>query len=142
MERFLLSVSLNKSIDFFKGLNNYGLMYTMSARHTGKVLFKTTSSGLLAKVKDNGWKRNILEQSYYYWQRKLRNETYDQMNKSCLPFVKDTNKAVSFVEIYQHLFIRKFLPIVTRTYLNLPLLLKHLQCLAQYRTTYQSSSSQ
>lgn len=42
---------------------------------------------------------DILEQSYYYWQRKLRNEAYDQMNKSCLPSVQDTNKAVSFVEI-------------------------------------------
>ena len=42
---------------------------------------------------------DILEQSYYYWQRKFRNEAYDQRNKSCLPSVQDTNKAVSFVEI-------------------------------------------
>jgi len=42
---------------------------------------------------------DILEQSYYYWQRKFRNEAYDQVNKSCLPSIQDTNKAVSFVEI-------------------------------------------
>lgn len=46
-------------------------------------------------LEDNG----ILEQSYYYWQRKFRNEAYDKMNKSCLPSVQDTNKTVSFVEI-------------------------------------------
>lgn len=40
----------------------------------------------------------ILEQSYYYWQRKFRKEAYDQMENSCLS-VQDTNNAVSFVEI-------------------------------------------
>lgn len=44
-------------------------------------------------------KNNILEQSYYYWQRKFRNETYDQMNQPNLPSVQDTHNAVSFVEI-------------------------------------------
>ena len=42
---------------------------------------------------------DILEQSYYYWQRKFRKEAYDQMENSCLPSVQDTNNAVSFVEI-------------------------------------------
>lgn len=42
---------------------------------------------------------NILEQSYYYWQRKFRNEAYDQMNQPNLPSVQDTHSAVSFVEI-------------------------------------------
>ena len=42
---------------------------------------------------------HILEQSYYYWQRKFRKEAYDQMENSCLPSVPDTTNAVSFVEI-------------------------------------------
>ena len=42
---------------------------------------------------------DILEQSYYYWQRKFRDKTYDQMEKSSLPSVQDSNNAVSFVEI-------------------------------------------
>ena len=42
---------------------------------------------------------HILEQSYYYWQRKFRKEAYDQMENSCLPSVQDNKNAVSFVEI-------------------------------------------
>ena len=42
---------------------------------------------------------DILEQSYYYWQRKFRDKAYDQMEKSSLPSVQDSNNAVSFVEI-------------------------------------------
>lgn len=42
---------------------------------------------------------DILEQSYYYWQRKFRNEAYNQMEENCLPSVQNTNNEVSFVEI-------------------------------------------
>lgn len=42
---------------------------------------------------------DILEQSYYYWQRKFRNEAYEQMNKANLPSVQDTSNEISFVEI-------------------------------------------
>ncbi|WP_228354174.1 IS66 family insertion sequence element accessory protein TnpA [Variimorphobacter saccharofermentans] len=41
----------------------------------------------------------ISEKSYYYWQRKFRKETFDQMNCSLiLPSVQETSK-VSFAEI-------------------------------------------
>ena len=42
---------------------------------------------------------DILEQSYYYWQRKFRKETYDQINKNNLLSIQDNQNAVSFVEI-------------------------------------------
>jgi|ADurb_Cas_02_Slu_FD_contig_21_2157852_length_609_multi_3_in_0_out_0_1 putative transposase len=42
---------------------------------------------------------HILEQSYYYWQRKFRKEAYDQMENACLPSIEDNKNAVSFVEI-------------------------------------------
>ena len=42
---------------------------------------------------------DILEQSYYYWQRKFRNEVYEQMDKNQLPSIQNTNNEVSFVEI-------------------------------------------
>lgn len=42
---------------------------------------------------------NILEQSYYYWQRKFRNEAYEQLSNSNLPSVQDNHSAISFVEI-------------------------------------------
>ncbi len=42
---------------------------------------------------------DILEQSYYYWQRKFRNEAFDQMEQNCFPSVQNTNNEVSFVEI-------------------------------------------
>lgn len=42
---------------------------------------------------------NILHQSYYYWQRKLRSEAYDQIEKACLPSVQNDNNKVSFVEL-------------------------------------------
>lgn len=41
----------------------------------------------------------ISEKSYYYWQRKIRNEAFEQMNNSSiLPAVQETSK-VSFAEI-------------------------------------------
>ena len=42
---------------------------------------------------------DILEQSYYYWQRKLRSEAYDQIEKAYLPSVQNDNNKVSFVEL-------------------------------------------
>ena len=42
---------------------------------------------------------DILEQSYYYWQRKFLKETYDQINKNNLLSIQDNQNAVSFVEI-------------------------------------------
>ena len=42
---------------------------------------------------------DVLAQSYYYWQRKLRNEAYTQIEKVCLPSVQDADNKVSFVEI-------------------------------------------
>lgn len=42
---------------------------------------------------------DILEQSYYYWQRKFRNEAYDLMDKTNLPSIQDKQNGVSFVEI-------------------------------------------
>lgn len=55
------------------------------------------SSGKSIKqwLEENG----ILEQSYYYWQRKFRNEAYNQIEESSLPVVSDTNNTVSFVEV-------------------------------------------
>mgnify|MGYP000622891183 FL=1 len=43
-------------------------------------------------LKDN----NIKEKSYYYWQRKFRKESYDQMK---LPVTTENPAEISFVEI-------------------------------------------
>ena len=42
---------------------------------------------------------DILEQSYYYWQRKFRNVAYDQMEKASLPSLQAPHNEVSFIEI-------------------------------------------
>ena len=42
---------------------------------------------------------DITEQSYYYWQRKFRNESYGQLKQISSPSVQDNQTAVSFVEI-------------------------------------------
>ena len=54
-------------------------------------------AGMSAKqwMKEN----QVSEKSYYYWQRKLRKEAFEQMNHSpMLPAVQETSK-VSFAEI-------------------------------------------
>ncbi len=43
---------------------------------------------------------HISEKSYYYWQRKLRMEAFEQMNNTpALPTVRDNSSDVSFAEI-------------------------------------------
>lgn len=42
---------------------------------------------------------DILEQSYYYWQRKFRKEAYDQLPKSSLPSIQSISSEISFAEI-------------------------------------------
>lgn len=41
----------------------------------------------------------ILEQSYYYWLRKLRNEAYSQMEETALPIVQNTTNEITFAEV-------------------------------------------
>ena len=42
---------------------------------------------------------DILEQSYYYWQRKLRNEAYDVLQETGLTAVQNNSNEVSFAEM-------------------------------------------
>lgn len=42
---------------------------------------------------------DILEQSYYYWQRKFRKEAYDQLPKSSLSHLQSVNNEISFADI-------------------------------------------
>lgn len=46
-------------------------------------------------LEENG----ILEQSYYYWQRKFRKVAYDQIDISELPSIQKKENEVSFAEI-------------------------------------------
>lgn len=41
----------------------------------------------------------VNEKAYYYWQRKLRKETYNQMNNSSLIPALQSNTEVSFAEL-------------------------------------------
>ena len=45
-------------------------------------------------------KHHILNQSYYYWLRKLRNQAYEQMESSTLPVLQPvTSNEIAFAEI-------------------------------------------
>ena len=56
---------------------------------------RPTGQSVKQWLKDNG----ILEQSYYYWQRKFREEAYNQLPKSSLPALKNVSNEISFAEI-------------------------------------------
>ncbi len=56
---------------------------------------RPTGQSIRSWLKDNG----VIEQSYYYWQRKLRKEAYKKMDKSNLPSVQNQSNDVSFAEI-------------------------------------------
>ena len=76
------------------------ITHTMRSSKWKDIILQCQNRPAGMSVKQWMAENQINEKSYYYWQRKLRKEAYEQMNNSLavLPAVKG-NSEVSFAEI-------------------------------------------
>ena len=99
--KILFSAYLKKSIDFFKEVLKImdQCTHVVRAAHWENIIQSCNQRPVGQSVKRWLKENDVLEQSYYYWQRKLRNKAYDQIKESSLPSAQSTNNEVSFAEI-------------------------------------------